>query len=176
MRNRSVRFFNLCAATFLLSSCGNHQSGTGSLLPEGTKTIAVAAFINDTNEPYVDVEVTKAVVDEFMADGRLRVMDPEAADLQLSGKVTKFEITALSYTRDSYVQQYKVQILVDVVLNDKRTKTILWKERGIQAVFISDYPVTVGDIRATKVVKDSAMKKAAQDIAWTLRSRVLEGF
>jgi hypothetical protein len=43
-------------------------------------------------------------------------------------------------------------------------------------VFISDYKVTIGDITVTKIAKEAAIKKASQDIAWTLRSRVLEGF
>lgn len=163
-------------AALLLSSCGYRMSGTGSLVPEGVRTIAVPAFINATNEPYVDIEITRAVVNEFIADGRLRVADVEGADLALRGKVMKFEVTALSYTADSYVQQYRVRLVVDVFLEDLRTRKVLWKETGIESVFISDYAVTVGNIRLTRIDKDAAVKKAAQDIAWTLRSRVLEGF
>jgi len=159
-----------------MHACGYHLSGKGSLVPEGAKTIAVPAFINSTNEPYVDVEVTKAVVDEFIADGRLRIVDVEAADLALRGSVVKYDVAALSYTSDSYVQQYRVRIVVNASLEDLRTKKTLWREHGIEAVFISDYKVTIGDITATKVAKETAMKKAGQDIAWTLRSRVLEGF
>ena len=43
------------------------------------------AFVNGTNEPYVDVEVTKAVVNEFLTDGRLKVSVRRAADLVLKG-------------------------------------------------------------------------------------------
>lgn len=160
----------------LLSSCGYHLSGTGSLVPAGVKSIAVPAFINNTNEPYVDVEITRAVANEFIADGRLKVVDLESAEIVLKGKVMKYEVTPLSYTAASYVQQYKVSLTVDAQLDDLRTKAVLWKEEGIQAVFISDYPVAVGDIRFTKIAKDAAIKRASQDIAWTLRSRVLEGF
>jgi len=66
--------------------------------------------------------------------------------------------------------------VVNASLEDLRSKKTLWKESGIEAVFISDYKVTIGDIQVTKVAKESAIKKASQDIAWTLRSRVLEGF
>jgi len=175
MRNKimiAVLFSSLAVA----ASCGYRLSGTGLLVPEGTKTIAVPGFINSTNEPYVDVEVTKAVTDEFIADGRLRVVDVETADLVLRGVVVKYEVTALSYTASSFVQQYRVRLVVNASLDDLRSKNTLWQEAGIEAVFISDYPVTIGDISATKVAKESAIKKASQDIAWTLRSRVLEGF
>jgi outer membrane lipopolysaccharide assembly protein LptE/RlpB len=174
-----ARIFALCCAVtgvLLLSSCGYRLSGTGSLVPEGAKTIAVPAFINNTNEPYVDVEITRAVTDEFIADGRLRVADVESADLALRGKIVKYEVIPLSYTPDSFVQQYRVRLVVDASLEDLRSRKELWKETGIESVFISDYPVTVGDIRTTRIVKETAIKKASQDIAWTLRSRVLEGF
>jgi outer membrane lipopolysaccharide assembly protein LptE/RlpB len=157
-------------------ACGYRLSGTGLLVPEGTKTIAVPGFINLTNEPYVDVEVTKAVTDEFIADGRLRVVDVEAAELVLRGKVARYDVTALSYTASNYVQQYRVRLVVDVSLQDLRSKKILWSEAGIEAVFIADYKVTIGDITSTKTAKEASIKKTSQDIAWTLRSRVLEGF
>jgi hypothetical protein len=99
----------------------------------------------------------------------------------LRGKITKYEVTPLSYTVYSYVQQYRAKLTVDVSLEDLRSKKILWQEKGIASVFISDYPVTYDssgrtDIRSTKIAKESAIQKASQDIALTLRSRVLEGF
>ncbi len=165
----------------VLTSCGYHLSGTGSIIPPGTRTIAVPAFINETNEPYIDIEVTKAVIAEFIADGRLRVADVEAADLVLRARMVKYEAVPTSYTASSYVQQYRVRLVVNAVLEDQRSKKVLWQENGIEEVFISDYPVTYDvsgrvDIASTRTVKEQAIKKAAQDLAWTLRSRVLEGF
>jgi outer membrane lipopolysaccharide assembly protein LptE/RlpB len=162
-------------------SCGYHLSGTGSLVPPGTETIAVPSFVNSTNEPYVDVEVTKAVIDEFIADGRLHVVDVEVADLVLRGRTVKYEAIPVSYTASTYVQQYRVRLVVDVVLEDLRSKKVLWQEKGIEAVFISDYAVLYNaagqvDITTTKILKERAITRASQDIALTLRSRVLEGF
>jgi outer membrane lipopolysaccharide assembly protein LptE/RlpB len=177
----------LLALLMLLPSCGYHLSGMGGLVPEGAKSIAVPTFVNGTREPSVDIMVTQAVVDEFLADGRLKVTDPERADIVLKGKVVKYDVTALSYTKDaSFVQQYRVTLVVDASLEDPRSRKILWQEKGIEAIFISDYPISyefnatlgkdVVNIRETKISKEAAIKKASQDIAWTLRSRVLEGF
>ncbi len=164
-----------------LTSCGYHLSGIGSVVPPGAKSIAVPAFINQTNEPYVDTEVTKAVIAEFIADGRLHVADAEAADLVLRGTMVRYEVTPMSYTPASYVQQYRVRLVVNAVLEDRSAKKVIWQESGIEAAFISEYPVsydTAGrvNITATKTVKEQAIEKASQDIASTLRSRVLEGF
>jgi outer membrane lipopolysaccharide assembly protein LptE/RlpB len=165
----------------LASSCGYHFSMTGGIVPEGMKTLSVPVFFNATNEPYVDVEVTQAVVEEFLTDGRLKVVSLEDADLALRGRITKYEVIPLSYNPQSYVQQYRVRLVVDAVLEDLRSKKVLWRERGIESNFISDYAISYdatgkADIGSTKIAKDAAIKKASQDIAWTLRSRVLEGF
>ncbi len=173
---RSVPGVLLMLALAVLTSCGYRLSGTGGLVPPGARSIAVPAFINNTNEPYVDVEITKAVVNEFITDGRLQVADVEVADLALRGKVQRFELVALSYSAESYVQQYRVRLVVDATLEDLRTRKELWKEAGIESVFIADYPVAVGDIRVTRIAREAALRRASQDVAWTLRSRVLEGF
>ena len=181
MRIKSVRLIIPLILVLLASSCGYHISGAGGIVPEGVKTISVPVFFNATNEPYVDVEVTQAVVEEFMTDGRLKVVSPEEAELALHGRIVTYEVTPLSFTALSYVQQYGVHLVVAASLEDLRSKKILWEEKGIESKFISDYTVSYDatgqlDIRATRVSKDAAIKKASQDIAWTLRSKVLEGF
>jgi hypothetical protein len=79
------------------------------------------------------------------------------------------------------VQQYRVHLVVEAVLEDLRSKKILWRERGIESNLISDYAVSYdpagkADIALTKISKEAAIKNASKDIAQTLRSRVLEGF
>ncbi len=181
MRSKSIRVILFLVLVMLVSSCGYHLSGMGGIVPEGARTISIPVFLNATSEPYVDVEVTQAVVEEFMTDGRLKVMGLEEAELALRGRVVKYEVTPLSYNSRSFVQQYRVHLVVDASLEDLRSKKVLWQEKGIQSNFISDYTVFFdatgnANITATRVAKDAAIKQASQDIAWTLRSRVLEGF
>jgi len=176
MRDKQYGFFVWAALFLTLSSCGYHLTPVGGVVPEGAKTIAIPVFINGTYEPYVDIDATQAVMEAFLTDGRLRIVSPETADLVLRGKVTAVQLTPLSYTAESYVQQYTVRIGVDVSVEDTRSGKVLWQEKGLSSVFVSSYPVTVGDITATKVAKETAVKNAVRDIASTIRSRVLEGF
>ena len=160
----------------LLTSCGYHFSSIGGIVPQGAKTIAVTVFVNDTVEPYVDVEVTKAVVDEFLKDGRLKVVSMDDADLILRGHVTKFAVTAQAYTPDSHVQAYNVGITVSISVEDAKARKPILQDATFTDYFISTYTVTLGDISQTKIAKDAAMQSACQDIASTVRSRVLDGF
>jgi hypothetical protein len=166
----------LLALLLLLSSCGYRLTPVGGIVPEGARTIAILTFVNGTNEPYVDLEVTRAVVDEFLADGRLKVVSSEAADLVLRGTVTKFGMTPAAYSPDHYVQSYTVSIGVNVSIEDARTHKLIWQETGVGSVFASGYGVTLGDITSTKTAKETALKSASRDVASTLRSRILEGF
>jgi len=175
--SQSVTLFlvliSLCLA---LTSCGYGFTHAGGIVPPGAKNIAIQTFVNNTNEPYVDIEVTKAVANEFVVDGRLSVVNTESADLVLKGRVAKFEMIPLSYDVNSYVQQYRINIVVDITLEDVKAQKIILQDKGLSSVFVASYAVTIGDIKSTKIAKQSAVIKASQDVALTVRSRVLEGF
>jgi len=160
----------------LLSSCGYRFTPVGGVVPEDAKTIAIPVFVNGTNEPYLDITLTQAVVNEFQTDGRLKIASLDEADLILRCKVVKFDVTAVSYTPTTYIQQYNINISVDARLTEAKSKKVLWQEIGLGVVFIASYPVTVGDVTTTKIAKQTAVTSASQDIAATIRSRVLEGF
>jgi len=166
----------LLSLLLLLSSCGYGFTSVGGVVPRDTKTIAIPAFINDTAEPYVDVEVTKAVVNEFLTDGRLKVVGAETSDLILKGKVTKFEMIPAAYTADNYVQAYRVYIGLNLTVEDVKTHKLILQDTGIGSVFNASYGVSLGDITATKIAKEAALKNASRDVASTLRSRLLDGF
>ena len=173
-RQTSIMF--LLLSLLLISSCGYGFTPVGGIVPEDTKTIAIPAFVNGTAEPYVDVEVTKAVVNEFLTDGRLKVVSAETADLVLSGKVTKFDMTPSAYTIDNYVQSYTVSIGLNVTVEDVKTHKLILQDTGIGSVFNASYGVSLGDITATKIAKEAALKNASRDVASTLRSKLLDGF
>lgn len=176
MRDKRAGLILLFMTCLIVSSCGYHFTPVGGIVPENAKTIAIPVFINGTYEPLIDTEVTRAVVNEFLTDGRLRVVGPEAADIVLKGTVTKFEITPTSYTADTYVQSYNISIGVNITVEDAKAHKVLLKDSGVGSVFNSGYAVFIGNITKTKIAKDAAVKNACKDLASTLRSRVLEGF
>ncbi|MFA5074077.1 MAG: LptE family protein [Nitrospirota bacterium] len=164
------------ALVAMLSSCGYRFTPMSSIIPEGAKTIAIPVFLNGTNEPYLDTELTRAVVEEFFTDGRLTVVSLERADLILRGTVTKFDAAPVAYTADSRVQTYNISIGVSLSLEDVKTQKILLQEKGLGSIFVQSYAVTLETISATKTAKEAAMRNASKDIASSIRSKVLEGF
>jgi hypothetical protein len=177
--NRVKKYILVLATVWLLAtltSCGYNLTPVGGIVPQGAKTIAIPVFINNTVEPYIDVDVTQAVVEEFLTDGRLKVVSTDAADLVLRGKVTKFVLTPQTYSIDPYVLSYNVSIFVTVTIIDGKTQKVILQDSGVGTIFNSSYGVTLGDITQTKIAKSAAITNACKDLASTLRSRVLEGF
>ncbi len=160
----------------IMSACGYRLTPVGGVVPEQARTIAIPVFQNGTNEPYLDTLLTQATVEEFLADGRLKVVVPDDADLILRCRITKFDMTPTAYTANSYVQTYNLGVTLNLTLEDTKTRKILLTEKNLNLLFISSYPVTLGDIAATKIAKEGALRNASKDIASTIRSKVLEGF
>ncbi len=159
-----------------LASCGYHFTPVGGIIPQGAKTIAIPLFLNNTYEPYIDVEATKAVVEEFLTDGRLKVVSADTADIVLRGKVTKFELAPQTYSTNPYVTSYNITIYVSISVIDEKTQKVLLENSSVGTVFNSGYTVTLGNISETKIAKSAAITNACQDLASSIRSRVLEGF
>jgi hypothetical protein len=163
-------------ALFAVSSCAYHVNPVGGIVPTDTKTIAISVFLNKTLEPSIDIEVTKAVVEEFLMDGRLAVANADSADIVVLGSVTAYTAVPAAYTAESYVQSYNVSIGVALTVVDNRTKKKLLEDQPVGSLFTSTYAVSIGDVTNTKSAKAAAMKNAARDLAASLRSRVLDGF
>src|ERR1700722_12862095 len=83
----------LCVSVALfLSSCGYHVGGTASEMPPGLKVIAVPALKNDTPRYRIEQRMTEAVVHEFIARTKYRIVSSEdSGDAVLHGEITSFE-------------------------------------------------------------------------------------
>src|SRR5258708_8986215 len=68
----------------LLSGCG--YTSSPAMLPPQLKTVAIPTFVNGTTEVGLDQEITQAVIDAFVKDNHLRVVDDKSPNLLLAGK------------------------------------------------------------------------------------------
>src|SRR5437879_11767487 len=99
MRRRAALLALIATA---VAGCGYGLRGT---LPSHLKTIAIPTFANRTSEPGVENFLTRAVVDAFSTNGRLRVVGPETADSILEGEVTGYDVQPIAFDRSANVRQ-----------------------------------------------------------------------
>ncbi len=88
----------------ILSSCGYRVGGTASRLPPGLKVIAVPALLNRTNQYRVEQRMTQAVVREFLARTKYRIVSTED-----SADATK----KVLYKNDNYLFREAYEISTD---------------------------------------------------------------
>ena len=84
--------------TLATSGCGYHAAGKAVRIPPYVKTLAVPAFVNQTQTYRIEAILTEAVVREFNTRTRYRIVsDPKDADAVLRGWVTGTQLAPLTY-------------------------------------------------------------------------------
>ncbi len=159
-----------------LSSCGYT---TKSTLPSSIQTIRIDPFKNNidftTGEgrniylPLLEVDARNAVIDRFMLDGNLKIAKEGEADLVLKGELKRYERSALRYTDDDDVQEYRVHITVSFEMwNAQDSEKPAWSEPNF--VGEATYFVT-GPLATTE---ENAIKEAIKDLARRIVERTIE--
>lgn len=159
----------------ILCSCGY---STHSSLPSRFRTIHVEAFANKidfaderSRNPYLpllEVKARDAVVSRFQFDGALRIAKPETADLILKGELINYDRTALRYTDSRDVQEYRVQIQVNLTMWDTANNQVMWEEKGFTGE--ADYFVTGPGATS----ESEAVVLATTDLARRIVERAIE--
>ncbi len=108
----------------VLNSCGIY-SFKGSLPPD-VKTIAVTVFNDRTSYPNIREILTNSVVNAFVFDGTLRVVDESKADLVISGTIQSIRQTAANVAQGEIVSEYKITVSVKVKCENIKTSKALF--------------------------------------------------
>ena len=122
MRPR-LRGAALVALASVLGGCGYSFHGT---LPAHVKTVAVPIFVNRTQQPAVEGVITRAIVDAFATNGRLRVVRTEDADSILEGEVLQYNVNAIAVDPSLNVQQYRLGVTLNLRMRDLRLNKLLF--------------------------------------------------
>ncbi len=166
----------MCAAAVsLLSGCGYTSRST---LPASIKTIHIAMFKNNIDFsaegqrnlylPLLEVKTRNAIVNRFLFDGSLKIADADTADLVLKGQLVGYDRTALRYTDNDDVQEYRIHITVSLELWNSNKDEVSWTEPGFTGE--TTY-FTTGALARTE---EAAVEDAITDLARRIVERVIE--
>lgn len=160
----------LLLAALLLGGCGYSLRGN---LPGHIKTVAIPIFVNRTQEPAVESVMTRAVIDAFVTNGRLRVVRPEEADSILEGEIVGYRLEALAFDPRANVQEYRLWVALNLQFRDVRKNVVLWREEGLQEK--ADFRVP-GPVAQTISREESALRQAAVDIGRAIVNLAVDRF
>lgn len=178
---RSVTFTILSIFVLMVSGCGYT---TASLLPPELDSIHVDNFVNKIDpskevsdrrssysyRPGLEIDITRAVIDRFIFDRRLEIKKEDAATLLLSGDLTDFRQSPLSYGSGDSVEEFRIELVVDVELYDALKGDLLWVENG----FMGQTSYTV--VGPNSKTETEALKDAVKDLAQRIVERTVEAW
>lgn len=167
MRARALLVLLLAAVA---GGCGYTVRGT---LPSHINTIAVPIFRNLTEEPAIESLITRAVVEAFSTNGRLRVVGSGQADAVLDGEITTYRVHSIAFDRDANVRLYRLVVTVNLRLRDVRRKTVLFQQSGVREQ--ADFRVQ-NAVSLTLSREETALRTAATDIGRAIVSLAVTRF
>ncbi|MDD2679563.1 MAG: LptE family protein [Candidatus Omnitrophica bacterium] len=136
-----LSLFAVCCLPFTGAGCGYT---TRSMVNTKYRTIYVTPFVNKINitsevdtgnkyriyRPMIESDITTHVNNKFYFDGNLRPAKDSSADLILKGEVVEFRKDPLRYDANDNVAEYRINLVVNISLWDRRENKLLWQENG----------------------------------------------
>lgn len=179
---KSGKTFLLVTSYFLLVTIMGCGYTTRSLITNSFKTIHVAHFINKIDitkeiyasskyriyRPSLESDITRVVTDRYLSDGNLRPSPEATADLSLKGEVIEFRRDPLRYDNSDNVTEYRINLVVNISLLDKKENKLLWQETNFTG---NTTYFTTGNLAKTE---DTAVNDALADLARRIVERTVE--
>ncbi len=156
-------------------SCGYHTAGHAVQLPENVKTVAIPAFVNETNTYRIEQLLTSSVAREFSTRTHYHILNDvsEAADATLRGTVLSTSASPLTYnSATGQAASVLVVVSIKVSLTDRGGKVLY---QNPSYLFREQYEVSQ-DLASFFEEDSPAFRRLSVDFARTLVSNILEGF
>ena len=135
--------------------------------------MAIPVFENATTEYTLEQEVTAAVVDRFVRDNHLRIVDERSANCVIRGKLIGYKNAVFGFSAANRAQEYRVTLTCSVVFKDLVKNREIWSEPNLVKTanyFVVDVP---GQPARTEL---DGRKEAITKIADEILNRSVEGW
>jgi hypothetical protein len=149
------------------AGCVGYRLGT--TLPPGIASIYIPTFENNTDEPRLETETTRAAIQEFQRDGTLKIAGERDADARLDVVLLKFELLPLRYEKDQSrtTREYRMLIRAKVTVTRTDNGEVL-AERTVVGDEEFDF---FGDLATSKIQN---LPEAAEDLAHRIVELIVE--
>lgn len=171
---RIATALGLAAAALTAAGCGYALMGRGSNIPEEIRSVYLAPIENRTQRSQVEQFLTQSIAEEMVKRRRFDLVNSqEGADAKLSGAVTAFGVTPITFDTDGRATEYEISITAQVEFRRLDTDDVLWSNS--RYLFRENYPV---DATSTDYLdrENQAIESAAERFAEIMVSDLLIGF
>ena len=160
----------LAAAALLGLAPGCASYRLGSMLPDDIRTVYMPTCVNQTEEPQIEQDVTRAILSQIQMDGSLRVADADTADTVLEITLVKFWLDPVAYEADesSTANQYRMNIRASFVLYRNADRSVVAESPGLTGWYDFEF---AGDMTSSKAV---ALRPAAEDLGRRIVNQIVQ--
>jgi hypothetical protein len=118
----------------------------------------------------MDTNLTNAVISRFQFTGLLRPASEQLADAMLEGELVEFRRDPLRYSDNNDVEEWRLNIVVNLRFVDRHSKAILWEEDR----FTGD--TTYFALGPNAESETRALTRAEEDLARRIVERTVESW
>jgi outer membrane lipopolysaccharide assembly protein LptE/RlpB len=169
-----ARYALALVLALVLSGCGYSSGARADRLPN-IQTLAVPAFVNQTQTYRVEQVLTAAVVSEFLNRTKYKVVneESESADATLRGYVVSTQIAPVTYDSNTgRASSSLITVTMRVSLTDRNGRVIFDNPNYL---FREQYQVS-REISSFFEEESPALERMSRDFARTLVSNILEAY
>ena len=167
--------------SMIVSGCG-YTTRPG--VPSHLRTIYIKPFVNridvtrlstgDERYPIyrykMEVDLTNEIINRYQFTGLLRPARADRADCRLEGDLVEFRRDPLRYNASQQVEEWRLNIVVNLRFFDQTTQTLVWEEPR----FTGD--TTYFALGPKAETEAAALDRAITDLARRIVERTVENW
>lgn len=155
--NRPLRLMVYAALASSALACSPYSfSGGRTAL---VQSVAVPIFENRTTEFGLPETITSGVIDGFIEDNQIKVVDQANAEAILTGAIVEYKRKPYTFDETDRVTEYIVEIWVDAELVKKEGEASVWKAERLRG-----FGVYKADTEDEQLGQTRAIEKLSEDI------------
>jgi len=168
MNSKIHTFLLLSICALFLNGCAGYRLGSTLTV----KSVYVPTVTNNTDEPFLETEITRAIRDELQREGSLRLESENEAESTLIISVNKYELTAISTERTnrSLANEFRVDLVASVKLVENSTGRVIMNRSAVRGDSFFEF---AGDL---VTARRTALPKVSDDLANDIVSAVVEAW
>jgi len=112
--------------TLAISGCGVYSFSASGQAP--FESVSVSLFENETIEYELADRLTDAVIDVFIQDNKVEVLEPSRAEAVMHGAIVGYRRDAYTYDQQDNVQEYVVKVSVRVKVVKSDSEDTIWEK------------------------------------------------
>jgi len=118
----------------------------------------------------MESDLTTAIINRFQFTGLLRPAGPNDADSRLEGELVEFRRDALRYNASQQVEEWRLNVVVNLRFYDLHTDTLVWEEERLTG------DTTYFALGSNAESEAKALDRTIQDLARRVVERTVENW